>query len=207
MKTRRRWWAVPLLGVVAAVGCAQVFGLDKEYRLVEDAGAGGSGGSQAGNIGILGGLCPQTGLLACAGHAQKSKLICGPDGKWATNGTCDGDTLCDTATGLEQGTCKAPVAVCAGQHGADVVCEGTKRVRCGPDLLTREDVEFCTNVCIGGNCGGDCKPESKQCAGNTPETCDESGVWQSGPPCSAQTEICVAGTCMVHISNSSGSGG
>lgn len=41
MKTERRLWMGPLLGVVAAVGCAQVFGLDKEYRLDNDASAVG----------------------------------------------------------------------------------------------------------------------------------------------------------------------
>jgi formylglycine-generating enzyme len=141
MKTERRWWVGLLLGV-AAVGCTQLSGLDQNYHLVES----------SGTVGMLGRSCLHTGQLACAGHAQKSKLICGSDGTWATNGTCDGDTRCDTTAGFEQGTCKPTVSGCAGKQAADVVCEGTKRVRCGPDLVTTEDVEMCSGACVLGKC-------------------------------------------------------
>jgi formylglycine-generating enzyme len=57
-------------------------------------------------------------------------------------------------------------------------------------------VEACANACIDGECGV-CKPESKQCAGNTPQACDASGAWQSGAPCFTHTEICIAGACVV----------
>jgi formylglycine-generating enzyme len=95
MRAERWVWMGPLVGGVAVMGCAQLWGLDKEYRLVEDTETGGSGG------------------------------------------------------GVEDG---------------------------------------------GGSV---CKPESKQCAGNTPQTCDASGVWQGSTGCSAQTEICVAGGCVI----------
>lgn len=52
----------------------------------------------------------------------------------------------------------------------------------------------------GGGQGGVCKPESKQCAGNVPQTCDEEGQWQSGAACSAPAEVCSAGACVAQPS-------
>jgi formylglycine-generating enzyme required for sulfatase activity len=111
-------------------------------------------------------------VLACAGNAQKSKLICGSDGKWATNGTCDGDTLCDTTVGVDQGTCKPVVAACVGKSPAEVVCEGTKRVKCGPDLVTTEAVATCPYVCTKAVCvGPSCAGFSSACGPKSDESC------------------------------------
>jgi sulfatase modifying factor 1 len=191
--TKGSWGAWTVALSTTAGGCALVVGIDKDYHPLGEGGASGAGtsassGSGAGGasgtgtssssgsggasgtgmVGALGGLCPQAGVLACAGNAQKSKLICGPEGKWATNGTCDGDELCDTTVGGDQGTCKPVVAACAGKSPADVVCDKTKRVKCGPDRVTTEEVETCPSGCSLGACVG------PSCAG-LPATCGPDG--------------------------------
>ncbi len=194
--TRLRWtgW----MGMLAScVGCAQIFGLDKDYRINDGAGEGGGGESGTGAVGTLGKPCPRSGVLACAGNAQKSKLICDPEEKWSTNGTCDDDTLCDTAVGVDQGTCKPVVKACSQGEPNGVVCDGTTRLRCGPDLVTADVIESCAYVCSKDKCSGACNPGSKQCNQDTPQSCDESGTWISQAACSVQTEICVAGGCAV----------
>jgi len=47
----------------------------------------------------------------------------------------------------------------------------------------------CPFVCSGGNCTGVCIPNNKTCNGNVPQTCDQSGNWQSGTPC-ATAALC-----------------
>jgi formylglycine-generating enzyme len=171
-------WALALSTMAA--GCRQLLGLDEKYDLIGDGGSGGtvlsssvtsgSGGpTGTGMVGTLGERCPQVGVLACAGNAQKSKLICGPDGKWATNGTCDHDTLCDTTVGVDQGTCKPAIASCAGRNPGDVVCDGRNRVSCGPDQVAIEELETCPNFCSAGVC------EGPSCAGLS-ATCGLNGI-------------------------------
>jgi sulfatase modifying factor 1 len=162
---RGRWGAWAALSTMA-VGCATVLGIDKDYHPVGE-----------GAVGALDWPCPQAGALACAGNAQKSKLICGSNGRWATNGTCDGNTLCDTTEGVEQGTCKDVVAACEGKSPAEVACEGDKRVKCGPDLVTREDAEACpvnTDLCLAGACVAlprSCAGLSATCGPEGDESC------------------------------------
>lgn len=189
--TKGSWGAWTVALSTMAGGCAMVAGIDKDYHPLGEGGASGAGTSSGsgadgasgtgtsissgsggaigtGMVGTLGGLCPQAGVLACAGNAQKSKLICGPEGKWATNGTCDGDTLCDTTVGVDQGTCKPVLAACAGPSPVDVVCDKSKRVKCGPDRVTTEEVESCPFGCSLGACVG------PSCAG-LPSTCGPNG--------------------------------
>lgn len=159
-------------------------------------GAGAGGSTAEPGLGKLGDPCPEVGVLACKEHAQKSQLICGPDKKWESNGTCNGDTFCDTSTGVGQGTCKPLVALCAGKNPGDSVCDGQKRVKCGPDLVTTEELDSCVNqTCVSGVCVGACAPGQTRCMGNTPQSCDAtSGTWQNGTACVDQT--CVDGACM-----------
>jgi sulfatase modifying factor 1 len=48
----------------------------------------------------------------------------------------------------------------------------------------------------GGGAVTDCEPDEKRCQGNTPETCDPTGHWQSGAPCDPLTEVCIDGGCL-----------
>ncbi len=135
--------------------------------------------------------------LACAGNAQKLQLICGVGHTWQANGTCSGSTLCDTAMGADQGTCKSVVTECAEKSPGDIVCAGTMRVKCGPDQVTTETVEACPKVCLSGQCTGLCVPGEKQCVGNLPQNCDGTGQWLDETGCAPQTEVCIAGVCGV----------
>lgn len=160
--------------------------------------AGGGGSSGEPGLGNLGDPCNDVAALACQGHAQKSQLICGPDKIWASNGTCDGDTLCDTATGVGQGTCKPIVELCVGKSPGDPLCDRQKSVKCGPDLVTTEELETCVNqTCVGGSCEGDCAQGQTRCMGNTPQSCDAGGAWENAGPCAAETPVCIGGTCVT----------
>src|SRR5438034_10757909 len=94
MRSRRRVWAGAAVLVLG--GC-------KDYHPLSS------------GVGTLGEPCWPTGALACDGHAQQVQLICGPDARWTTNGTCTTDTLCDTTVGQDQGTCKPVLAGCEGK--------------------------------------------------------------------------------------------
>lgn len=164
-------------------GCLQIVGWEEPRLDTGDAGAE-----------VVGGPCSPPGELGCQGHAQKVQLICGPDGKWGSNGTCSAGTLCDTKPGADRGSCKPVLDGCEGRAPGDVVCSGSKRVKCGPDLVDGEDVETCPYVCIADMCAGMCKPTEKRCMGRTPEICAANGEWQSGAAC---PDVCAAGDCVV----------
>jgi formylglycine-generating enzyme len=205
-----------LVVATAAGGCDLILGFDKEYELghggasgyTADTTTGGNDGSTTtgrlggcggavGAVGELGDPCPDTGLLGCQGNTSPSKLICNPDGKWATNGTCDNETLCDTTPGLSQGTCKPIVAACKGKSCGDVVCDGQTRLRCETDLVTSETLDTCENqTCIDGACVGECAPGRTRCSGNTAQICGAGGEWQDDAPCTG-AQICVSGACIV----------
>jgi formylglycine-generating enzyme required for sulfatase activity len=199
--------AAAVSAVAALGGCTALLGVDEDYRRWDGGAAGGAtstnaasssgtGTGGASGVGTLGDPCPVKGALACAEGSKKSKLVCGPENTWASNGTCDGATVCDTTA--DPGTCKEVVAECVGKSAGDVFCTGVTRVACGPDLVTTEVVETCPYVCSAGKCTGVCVPlTDKQCAGNQPQSCDASGAWQDGAACSAQMPACNAGACGV----------
>jgi formylglycine-generating enzyme len=154
---RSTWgaWA----GVVAALagGCFVVDPFDKDCPTEP-------------GVGMLGACCSPPSTLACAGHLQKLKLICDPDRKWVSNGTCDGaEMTCDTTEGPDQGTCKPIVTTCKGRTPGDVFCDGASRVKCGPDLVTTQYIETCPGVCVAGRCVA-----TPSCTG-LPSTCGSAG--------------------------------
>jgi formylglycine-generating enzyme required for sulfatase activity len=222
---------VAAVAVAGVGGCTALLGVDEEYQLGPGGSGGattssgsmsssGSGvptssssasgssstnsGSASGSGGatgkVVGDFCPTKNELACAENQKKSKLICGDKNTWESNGTCDGATVCDT-TG-DPGTCKSVLPECAAASPGDVVCAGTKRVTCGPDLVTSVEVEACAGACLAGQCVA-CGPGSKQCAGNLPQLCDANGAWTNEAACSTQMPVCIAGACGVPPSCSS----
>ena len=197
-------WAAAALVTVG--GCTAILGVDEEYHPPSGTGigegtsssatsSGGTGGANPTGVGKLGEPCSEVGQLACAGNAQSLKVLCETDHTWQKNGTCDGDALCDTT--VKPGTCKQVVAACTGKSPGDMVCAGLTRVKCGPDLVTTEDVEACPYVCSAGECSGVCVPlTGKQCAGNLPQSCDMNGQWHDEAVCSALMPVCIAGVCV-----------
>ncbi len=156
-------------------------------------GMGGEGGSEdPGAVGVVGQPCDTPGDKACAGHAQAQRLLCGADKLWAAVGDCPADERCTSAYGPKQGSCQAVLPLCAGKASSEVVCNGDKRVRCGPDLVTSTQLGTCPYLCEGGECVGDCAPGAKQCFGAVPQTCFPSATWKSEPVC---PYACNAGQC------------
>lgn len=149
-----------------------------------------------GAVGAPGCPCSDAGTLACSGNAQNVTLICS-EGTWAQNQTCASGQLCDTAAGINQGTCQPIDPSCTGASpGANVCSNGTTVVKCGPDLVSDTPVTTCANeACVSGGCTGVCTPGAKKCSGNGVETCSPSGQWGSAVACPASAPSCENGAC------------
>jgi hypothetical protein len=96
----------------------------------------------------LGGACATNGARAC--QDSKQQLIC-DGGKWVSNGTCNGDEICDTRVGATFGTCAKPIC-----KAGTSTCDGATLKACAPDQLsyktsTCASEEHCKQA-IGGVC-------------------------------------------------------
>lgn len=137
-------------------------------------------GTPPDNTGIAtaGEPCAQEQDRACSGHAAVGKLVCS-GGAWVGNGSCDGNTRCDSQPGATLGTCQTIASGCVGKNPGDLVCDGTTRERCDVDLLHYEDdpcganrhcapADAASCVCDSGyeeNAAGTCT-NIDDCAGN-----------------------------------------
>lgn len=122
-------------------------------------GAAGAAGASSGEVGVLGQRCSPPGKLACAGHYQKLQLVCGASGTWQTNGTCSGQQICDTRTGITAGTCQDAAPVCAGHAPGYKYCNGSAVYECNADALVSSLSITCTGACVdGGTCNNDAAP-------------------------------------------------
>ena len=160
-------------------------------------------------IGVLGQSCPNAGDLACSGHAKKVTLLCDGSNRWANNGTCGTNQLCDSSAGVNQGTCSPVVAACAASQPGDVVCDGLDRVRCGPDLVSSAIVETCVDAtrgfatCVGGICGLSCYGSSGNCDGNLSNGC-ETAILTSTSNCGDCGKTCSGNHVAIPTTCSSG---
>lgn len=169
-------------------------------RAVEAGGDAAAADAGTGAVGVLGQPCSPTGSLACEGNEQKLQLLCDATGRWVANGTCSGSQLCDTAPGMNAGTCQDPVPQCAGQDPGFMFCipsGGPELETCGPDLVTVTTMD-CPAACANGKCVA-CEPNYWICNGLQPQECLPSGggdyAWTNqGPPC--------AGSCNPYVCKS-----
>ena len=127
------------------------------------------------------------GAGACAGHAQKVTLTCGPDGVWSASTPCSSTENCDTRPGATQGTCASIDPACVGASPGDNVCGSVSNiVQCGPDLVSDSLLTVCfEQVCASGTCVGVCAPSEVNAVpcgncGTDTQTCTTSGTWQTG---------------------------
>lgn len=114
-------------------------------KLADDAGVPGEGqepvfadGGPAmteHTIGVDGMECSKEGQRACDGVGSRGKLVC-TDGVWKPNGTCDGDTLCSSAVGADQGACLSIAKECVGRQAGESYCADGAAVTCGADRLS-----------------------------------------------------------------------
>jgi hypothetical protein len=115
-------------------------------------GAGGEGGDD--EFPSKGEPCPTPGALACAGEAQKRRLIC-QGGVWTPDPVqCDYSQNCDRRNGAcadIEGNCED---VQLGYHWLECPEFGTIAKSCGPDLVTIVEEE-----CYFG-----CNIRTRQCA-------------------------------------------
>lgn len=167
------------------------------------AGDAGSGGSVVpGNVGEVGEPCAPADARACVGHAGDERLLC-EDGSWASNGTCETGSLCDTSD-AQAGACSPVVEECVGESAGFTFCRNREQYECGVDLVTARLVKTCAAACVAGECAGECVPETTDCDGGgdsgnglVPRTCQSDGTWLDDEPCMYLCRVgaCVAATC------------
>jgi hypothetical protein len=116
-------------------------------------GVSGSGGSISEVTGLeeFGAECSVPGALSCSATEPRLRLICDADHNWVSNGTCDGDSLCDPS--LEnRGSCQIPLPHCDGEEPGHVYCEGTQTFECGERATFSNEVGACSLGCLDGVC-------------------------------------------------------
>jgi hypothetical protein len=114
--------------------------------------------SQDGVIEALGSPCHTQLARACAEHNSATKLVC-LDGTWAYDGSCDGNSRCDTREGPTLGTCQGIALECLNREPDQVFCSDDKHtvLHCGDDRITvsRHDCDakmHCENTGHEGVC-------------------------------------------------------
>lgn len=153
-------------------------------------------------VGDVGEPCSPNGALGCAGYAQKERLTC-VSGQWESNGTCSGNNNCDTTAGSNAGSCQPIVTECAGKTPGDPVCRNTEKFECGPDLLTRDEVEVCEGGCVDGVCTecqagivrqcGDCDLGTQACVDGSWGSCEDlRPSCAAGQVCGSDESCCTA---------------
>jgi hypothetical protein len=90
-----------------------------------------------GAIQKVGAACDQDLARACPAHDSTTKLVC-LNGKWTYDGSCDGNSRCDTRDGSTVGTCQGIAIECLNRESDQVFCSDDKHtvLHCGLDLLT-----------------------------------------------------------------------
>lgn len=138
--------------------------------------------------------CAPNGLYACAGHATPDQLVCA-NGYFIDYDRCPSGQYCDTRPATS-GLCQPVIPECEDHLPSDVVCRGTERLTCGPDLVTAESLGTCDDLCWEGKCV-ECSPDTPAtCEFNSVRSCTPEGQWQV-EPCDADTPHCSDGECGV----------
>jgi formylglycine-generating enzyme len=158
-------------------------------------GGGGEGpGIVPSTVGTVGEPCSTNGAYGCAGVNQRLQLLCN-DGLWESFGQCEPDERCDTRE-ESSGLCQTVIPACSQKEPGDAACEDLDRFDCGPDLVTRENLETCEGACVAGACAA-CMPGETACLGNGRVTCNDNGAFEPVVPCPDSTPLCSSGTCMI----------
>jgi hypothetical protein len=146
--------------------------------------AGNAGSGPTGQVGTLGQSCSPAGALACAGNHQKLTIVCGGDGKWATNQTCGNGQFCDTRAGTNVGTCQSEDPQCVGKDGGYKYCVGYSVYQCGPDALDHSLAQNCAGPCVDG-----------ACVDNEPCPTVTGGFQDCSHECLPNDDLCGPGKC------------
>jgi hypothetical protein len=153
------------------------------------AGAAGLASTPDDSTGVrpLGAACTAALEKACVAHDSAEKLVCN-QGVWASNGSCESGTRCDTQLGPTRGTCQPIPAGCLDKMPGVPACDGKARALCDADRL-HYAVSPCPNNMhceATGGCacdagfranGADSCMEIDECAANP---CDAPGICKDG---------------------------
>jgi hypothetical protein len=131
-----------------------------------------------------------TGATSHGGGGQAGSGADGGGGSAATGGSAGEGALGGTGggeagsggTGGSEPTCPT----------GDTRCNDLDVETCNPEGTAWGFTETCPFVCSGGTCTGICVPNSHQCRGLVPQTCDNTGQWVDSQACPF---VCQAGSC------------
>jgi len=145
----------PGTGTGGSAGEAGSDGSDNSLGSGNDSttGSGDSSGGSSGATGdnqtdatsaapSVGTPCDEPGKLACAGSAQKVKLVC-DNGEWQNNGSCGAGENCEQASGV----CAPIDEHCEDLSAGDHYCDENTVRECGPDFVNSQAVESCSAAC------------------------------------------------------------
>jgi hypothetical protein len=143
------------------------------------------------------------GAIRCEGRAQALRSIC-EDGAWVPTEPCEGGQLCDSQSD-PTGECADVEDECFGKMPDEFSCDGSKRMTCGPDLVTVE-VEECLSPrhCAEGVSGcAKCLPNQYRCDGQDLSVCNDEGTGfdhvetcDDDDPCNAEAGACTRFACL-----------
>jgi hypothetical protein len=166
-------------------------------------GTGGAGGTLGSGGATASGTGGAGGKLA-GGGAPGSGGASGSGGMPTTgSGGASGMSGSAGAGGVSGGSGGAGTGG-AGTGGATVPACGATDTRCASTTEVQACtagqwgmISTCPNACVGSACGGQCKPQAKQCATDTPQTCDQTGTWRDAPTGACPAGLCAAGACLT----------
>jgi formylglycine-generating enzyme required for sulfatase activity len=134
------------------------------------------------NNGECVGMC-EPDQKKCSGNALSA---CDATGVWSDGEPCTGKTCNkDKCVGM----CESGQKKCLGDNNILSECDATG---------TWANGGYCTGqTCIEDACEGVCEPGEKKCSGNTRQTCDANGDWESPTVCEVEcvNDACVGPSC------------
>lgn len=161
------------------------------------AGTLGSGGAATGGTGGAGGKLASGGAPGAGGVPGSGGMpATGSGGTSGTAGTAGAGGVSGGSGGAGTGGAGTGGAMVPACGATDTRCASTTEVQaCSAGQWGA--ISTCPNACVGNACGGECKPQTKQCATDTPQTCDQTGTWRSASTGACPAGLCAAGACLT----------
>lgn len=177
----------------------------------EDASAGGASGTGGtGGVGPSAGSpspgsepCSEPDAIRCDDSAAAERSRCDATSeRWLATTACENGEVCDR----RDASCKPVVAACVGAAPGDVVCSGSDRHTCGPDLVSSE-VQTCADAAhcqaaAGSSCAT-CIDGEHSCDGVSLRVCNathdgwgEVMTCASSALCNAAAGQCTSAVCV-----------
>ncbi len=208
-------WPDPAMGDGGMNDGGMNNGQDGSTDVEPDAGkdAGAEGGPDAGPDAATGpdaGVeCDTEGALRCVAQASAQREVC-RSGAFVPFDACAEGSLCDRFA-ASPGECAAVVEGCQGQTPGSVVCVGSTRLVCGPDLVSISgEAQLCRSAAYceqgqGTECAV-CIEDEHVCAGSQLRVCNPSGTGfvdkgaacPENAPCNSELRQCTPLICAAN---------